>query len=265
MMRYNQIAVSCYTPLTPVVFLHAFPVNRQMWAPQLSVLRKKKIAWITYDYPGFGETPILSDVSDIYAYGREAIHFLDEVGVEKAVFVGLSMGGYVALSLYRHHPERFAGLVLADTRASADTAEGRENRYRIISQLQQTADPQPLFNGHLEKFFTEETRRNRPDLLAQTRQMMAAASLKGIIAAQKAMAERPDSTALLPQMNFPVLVLVGEQDTLTTVADARQMVDRLPNGQLAIIPDAAHLSNLEQPDQFNEILGEYLSRVLHQT
>ncbi len=243
-----------------VLFLHAFPVHHEMWQNQMQFLEEKHVPYVTLDYPGFGDSAPFSEMPDISEYARQALRVLQEAGISKAVVVGLSMGGYVALALYRLAPEVFQGLVLADTRASADTEEGRQRRFQIIEQLKTTNDIDGIITTHIEKFFTPENRGNTP-LVTTAKRLMQRATTIGIIHALHAMAHRPDSMELLARMDFPVEVIVGEGDELTTVEDSMKMVDALPHGQLTVIPNAAHLSNLEQPAAFNQALVNYLKRV----
>lgn len=117
---HDKISIKLYYPTIPVVFLHAFPVNRRMWQPQMDFLKKLGIGYIAWDYPGFGNSKIIKKTTEIRDYSEYAYEILQEIGIRKAIFVGASMGGYVALSLFREHPESFMGLLLANTRAHAD-------------------------------------------------------------------------------------------------------------------------------------------------
>lgn len=244
----------------PIVFLHAFPLSLRMWEPQIQFLNDNHINYLALNYPGFGQSPI-PEISKNYArmefYAEKVRETLRELQLPKAIFVGLSMGGYVAFALYRQWPELFAGLVLANTRASADDEAGRLKRIRMIEDLKKTEDPSPIFDQHLGKFFTATTHRENQQLLKFTRRIMEESTTPGIILALEAMAARPAAFDLLPGMNFPVLLLAGASDELTTVADARMMLDILPNAKLEIIKDAAHLSNLEKPEIFNQHLRHY--------
>ncbi len=241
-----------------VLFLHAFPVNQEMWRPQMEALSREGIPYLAFDYPGmgysrpWGKAPIIDDYAELaYRVAREA-------GIPQAVVIGLSMGGYVALALFRRYPDFFRGLVLADTRATADPPEGKQRRYQLMEKVQRSGDLEELIQFHMEKFFTRETLRRHPARVVQARRLMQRATVEGVVQALQAMAERPDSTDLLGRMTFPVLVLVGEKDTLTTVEDSRRMVEQMPRAELVILPGAAHLSNLEQPEAFNRALLAYL-------
>ncbi len=243
-----------------VVMLHAFPVNHLMWEPQMAFLEEQGIPYLALDYPGFGDSSPFTAPPQMADYARVVIQAIQEAGIRKAVVMGLSMGGYVALAVYREAPELFAGLILADTRATADPPEGKERRFQLIQQIEQSGDLQPLIHSHIEKFFTPENQNNQR-LVTRARRLMERATNIGVMHALHAMAHRPDSTELLNQMTFPVEVIVGEEDQLTTVQDAQAMVEQLPEGHLTVIPQAAHLANLEQPQAFNAALETYWKRL----
>ncbi len=243
-----------------VILLHAFPVNHHMWEPQMNFLTAQGIPYLTLDYPGFGDSSPFAEPPAMADFAAVVVATIKETKIPRAVFIGLSMGGYVALAVYRQAPELFAGLVLADTRATADSPEGKQRRFQLMQQIEQTGDLQPLIESHVEKFFTIRSRKNKL-LVSRARRFMERATTIGVRHALHAMAHRPDSTELLSQMDFPVEVIVGEDDQLTTVDDAAAMVEQLPRGHLTIIPQAAHLTNMEQPQAFNAALASYFKRI----
>lgn len=248
----------------PIVFLHAFPMNLRMWEPQIEFLNNNHIKYVAINYPGFGQSPLPENSKNsarMEFYAEKIRETLRKLRLSKAIFVGLSMGGYVAFALYRKWPELFAGLVLANTRASADDETGRLRRIQMIDDLKKTEDPAPIFDQHMIKFFTSTTQRENQQLLKFTRQIMEASTIPGIIFALEAMAGRAAAFDLLAGMNFPVLLLAGASDELTTVADARKMLSILPRAKLEIIEDAAHLSNLEKPEIFNQHLLRYWQQI----
>jgi len=245
-----------------VVFLHAFPMNRRMWRPQVEALADSGVPCIALDYPGFGEVPPWPFPPTIDDYGRYVLDHLEALQIPQAVFVGLSMGGYVALALYRQAPDRFRGLVLADTRATADTEAARERRFRLIEATRRARSVEPLVEAHIDKFFTPRTRAERPAVVQEAERLMRMASPTGAIQALWAMADRPDSTDLLARMDFPVLLIVGAEDPLTPPTEAQAMAERIPRADLVVVPEAAHLANMERPEVFNEALRKYLALVL---
>ncbi len=241
----------------PVIFLHAFPLSSAMWRPQLLALEGRYPVH-ALDFPGFGKTPAgpehLSDFAD------HAVRFLDGLGAKKAVFVGLSMGGYVAFRIFDRFPERVAGLVLADTRPGADDEAGRARRLAQAEAVR-AQGPSALLPGFLTAALSPVTRGENPKLVAEVEAMILEASSEGVANALLAMAGRPDSTDLLARMDFPVLLLFGEQDALTPPTEGLRMLKRLPNGRMLVIPEAGHLANLERPAAFNTALRGFLEEV----
>ncbi len=244
----------------PIVFLHAFPLNRTMWAEQVKALSSQFRA-ITIDLRGHGESdaPLWHYTLDQAA--DDVIELLDHLSIRQAVFVGLSMGGYVLFALYRKYADRVQGLVLADTRAQADTAEGKEARFQM-AQIAYKNGPSAIADIMLPKLLSPATIQTRPELVRRVRTMIEGTQVSGIAGDLMAMAERPDSIALLNQITCPTQIIVGEQDLATPPSDAKLMADRIPDARLTIIPGAAHLSNMEQPGLFNETIRSVVSNVM---
>ena len=244
----------------PIVFLHAFPLNSTMWAEQVKALSSQFRA-ITIDLRGHGESdaPLWHYTLDQAA--DDVIGLLDHLSIRQAVFVGLSMGGYVLFALYRKYADRVQGLVLADTRAQADTAEGKEARFQM-AQIAYKNGPSAIADIMLPKLLSPATIQARPELVRRVRTMIEGTQVSGIAGDLMALAERPDSIALLNQITCPTQIVVGEQDLATPPSDAKLMADRIPDARLTIIPGAAHLSNMEQPGLFNETIRSVVSNVM---
>ncbi|MEK6302970.1 MAG: alpha/beta fold hydrolase [Acidobacteriota bacterium] len=240
----------------PVIFIHAFPLNQTMWDEQIAALRGTCRA-ITLDMRGFGRSGFGSSANSIDEMASDIHGLMNGLGIDRGVLVGLSMGGYISLAFYRNYPGCVQALVLADTRAGADTLEARERRIKSAEKAEHEGsaaiadDMTPLLLGR-------SSLGNRPDLIARTREMIQANSPVGIAAAQRAMAARRDSTDLLGAINVPVLVIVGSEDTLTPPAEADTMNRAIRGSRLQVIQDAGHLSNLEQPRLFNSALSEFI-------
>ena len=180
-------------------------------------------------------------------YARVILDDLDERGVERAVFAGFSMGGYICFALARLAPQRISGLILIDTRETADTDEVRKGRYETLEKVRQQGIA-PVVEAMLPKMLTAAA----PDeMKRRVRGIMSSSSRDGVISALQAMAERPDSTDLLPRINVPVLIAVGAEDTITPPADAERMAAAMPEATLVQIAGAAHLSNMEKAAEFN--------------
>lgn len=241
----------------PIVFLHAFPLNRTMWATQEKVL-SSQFRIITIDLRGHGESdaPLWRYTLDQSADDVRAL--LDHLEIQQALFVGLSMGGYILFAFYRKYASRVKGLILADTRAQADTVEGKEGRFQL-AQLAYKKGPAAIADVMIPKLLSPATIQTRPDLVQQVRAMIEGNQISGIAGDLMAMADRPDSVPLLSQITNPIQIIVGELDQATPLSDAKLMAEQIPNAHLTIIPNAAHLSNLEQPEAFNQIVGSFAS------
>ena len=239
----------------PIVMLHAFPLNRTMWAAQEKVL-SSRFRIITIDLRGHGESdaPLWHYTLEQSADDVNAL--LDYLSIPQAVFVGLSMGGYILFAFYRKYAARVKGLILADTKAQADTVEGKEGRFQM-AQTSYKKGPSAIVDTMLSKLLSPATIQTRPDLVQHVRAMIENSQISGIAGDLMAMAERPDSIPLLNHITCPTQIIVGELDQATPPSDARLMADHIPNARLAIIPNAAHLANMEQPEAFNHIVATF--------
>ncbi len=230
-----------------MVLLHAFPLTSAMWRPQVDALSDH---WrvITPDLPALASMDALADA---------VAGAINAAGCGPVVLGGLSMGGYVTFAVLRRHPELVRAVVLADTRAGADTPEVRDRRTAQQAQVA-TEGAAPIVEGSLQNLPSAHTRASRPEVMDELRGIMQGVAPEWITAALEAMKHRPDSTDLLPALDVPALVIVGEDDKVTPPNVAEDMVQRLPHARLAVIPKAGHLSNLEDPDAFNSELRSFL-------
>lgn len=241
----------------PIVFLHAFPLNRTMWATQENAL-SSQFRIITIDLRGHGESdaPLWRYTLDQAA--DDVCALLDHLAIQQALFVGLSMGGYILLAFYRKYAARMKGLILADTRAQADTAEGKDGRFQM-AQIAYKKGPSAIADIMIPKLLSPMTIQTKPDLVQKVRAMIESTQISGITGDLMAMAERPDSIPLLARITCPTRVIVGELDQATPPSDAELMAETIPGARLTIIPNAAHLANLEQPEAFNQIVAAFAS------
>ncbi len=243
---------------TPVVLLHAFPQSRAMWAPQIDALSKTHRV-IAPDFRGFGESDAPEGAYTLDQYADDVNGLLDHLAIARAPFVGLSMGGYTLFAIYRRHATRVNGLVLADTRAQADTEEGRAGRM-AMAQTARSKGPGAIADLMLPKLLSPVALQTKPDLVRQVRSIIERTTANGIAGALMAMAGRPDSVPLLARIACPVLVVTGELDGPTPPADGTFMAERIPGARLEIIPRAGHLSNLEEPQAFTDAIRSFLNR-----
>lgn len=261
LIRTNEIALDYRDQGSgiPVIFIHAFPLNQTMWDDQLVALQNH-CRTITLDLRGFGSSEVPQGPYMMDQMAADVSGLMTAVGIDRAVLVGLSMGGYVSLAFYRNYPESVLAMVLADTRAAADTPEARDRRLRSAAKAEAegarsiAADMIPLLLG-------STTLGQRSSIVERVRAMIEANSAVGIAGAQRGMAERRDSTSLLSAMNFPVLVVVGAEDTLTPVSEAETLGNAIVGARLRIIDGAGHLSNIERPEEFNKALIGFLKKL----
>lgn len=243
---------------TPVVFLHGFPHHRGLWAPQVNAL-VDRARCIAPDLRGFGESgtggPWTMD-----QYADDVAALLDALRLERVVMAGLSMGGYVAMAFWRRHRQRVRGLVLADTRAGADSEEGAQKRREMMA-LARAQGREAVADAMMPGMVGKTTRERHPEVAEAVRQILVSASVPGIVGALEAMIVRPDSTATLATIDVPTLIVVGDEDVLTPRKESEAMHRAIRASRLEVIAGAGHVSNFERPATFNHLLSEFLASV----
>ncbi|HLQ05630.1 MAG TPA: alpha/beta fold hydrolase [Verrucomicrobiae bacterium] len=236
-----------------LVLLHAFPLDRSMWDREVRALSDAASPIIAPSFPGFGKSELPRVQPTLDDYADAVIAVLDAAQVERAAFAGLSMGGYVAFSIWRRHRARVERLALIDTKAEGDTPEAKENRIRLAALIREhgvdavlKAPPKWLREGAPQWPAVKEIiRAQRPEAVAQ---------------ASIAMGGRHDSIADLGAIAVPTAVIVGEADAITPLANAKTMHEGIPHSSLTVIPDAGHLANIEAPEAFDKALRAWLKR-----
>ncbi|GAA4218731.1 alpha/beta fold hydrolase [Streptosporangium album] len=243
----------------PVVLLHAFPLSSAMWLAQRESLGAVcKV--ITPDLRGFGGSVLAEDEPSLDVMADDVVRLLDHEGVDRAVVGGLSMGGYVTMALCRRHPDRVLGVILADTKASADPEAARASRERIAVAVLD-GGTSILVEEVLPTLVGTTTVQRRAMVFGRVRGLVQSAPPKAVAWAQRAMAGRPDSFDTLRGLKVPALVIVGEEDGLTPLADAETMVEAVPDGRLTVIGKAGHLSAVEQPEAFNRAVAGFIAEL----
>jgi 3-oxoadipate enol-lactonase len=239
-----------------LILLHAFPLTAEMWAPQHESV-PHGCQLITPDLRGLGQSrgPAATSVDD---HAEDVLALMRHLGLERAIIGGLSLGGYITLALHRKASHHFAGLVLADTRAEADTPEARASR----EEMQRTTRERgasAVAAAMIPKLLGPSALASAaiPD---RVRTLITANSTEGIVDALEALKTRPDSSSSLAAINRPTLIIVGRDDGLTPVAMSESMHAVIPRSTLHVIPDAGHLSSLEQPQAFNKALWDFCER-----
>ena len=241
---------------TALLLLHAFPLSHAMWSGELARFATMRRV-ITPDLPGFGRSPRLTTPS-IPAMARAVAALLDGLGLSQPVIVaGLSMGGYVAFEFLRQFPDRVKALGLFSTKAAPDSPEQRAGRLQLAGQLARDGI-EALMQTAVPKLLGPTTRARRPAVAEQVERAARAASVDGVADALRAMAERADSRPLLAAIGCPTLVVAGGEDRVIPVAQSEAMAKAIPGAQLAVIPEAGHVVNLEQPDAFQGIVEAWI-------
>ncbi|WP_274363055.1 alpha/beta fold hydrolase [Paenibacillus thermotolerans] len=252
-----------------ILFLHGFPLHKEMWEPQLKRL-EQSCRVVAPDLRGFGgskETAPPAGAGGLpkpvtmAQYADDAADIMNRLGIEKAVIAGFSMGGYIAFEFVRRYPDKVLGLVLVDTKAGADGEEAKAGR-RATAEAAMKQGPEAVAQSMLMKLLSPATPEANPELVKRVERMMLSASREGIASAALGMAERADSTGMLPQVGVPALIIVGEDDAITPPETAKAMAEAIPGARLRTVAGGGHLANLEQPDEVNRILLEWLPKVI---
>jgi len=244
----------------PVVFVHGFPLNREMWDGQRSVCAGAR--FIAPDLRGFGASDASGDCTAMATFANDLHGILDELGInEPVIFVGLSMGGYISWPFISQRPDRVRGLVLANTRVIADTAEGAQTR-RSTAEAVLRGGVAVIENSMLEKLFSPTTRERNPGVIEAARSMIRQAKPVGVAAALRGMAERPDVSSRLAGIKVPTLVVAGADDAIFPSTEMEGFARAIPNAEFVRVERAGHMTPMENPSAFNDALDRFLRRVI---
>jgi pimeloyl-ACP methyl ester carboxylesterase len=230
-----------------------------MWNAQIQALSAEHRV-IAYDLRGLGESDVGDGQYTIELFVDDLIALLDHLRIEKTIVCGISIGGYIALRALERHPERFSALVLCDTRSEADSDEAKIKRWAGLRLLKEKGVPS-FAAEFVRPAFAPETFNTNPDIVHTAKGMILKNSPLGIGGSLLALASRTDTTESLKRINIPTLVLVGEKDQITPPSAALSLKERIPNAQMHVIPHAGHLSNLENPAEFNQRLAAFCREI----
>ena len=239
-----------------LVLLHPFPAHHEFWNPLAESLATRYRV-ILPDLRGHGESGVGEGPATMEKHAADLARICDEFETGRAIFAGVSIGGYILFEFWRRSRQRVRALVLSDTRAQADTAEARSNRLKAAEEVLQRG-PEPFIDSMLPKLLGESTRQSRPDLVRAAKAMMMKMSADDIAQVQRGMAARPDSMETLKTIEVPALLLVGSEDGLTPPADAELMRRNLPGSRLQVIPRAGHYAPFEQSEATLPIVRQFL-------
>lgn len=244
----------------PLVLIHAFPFSSAMWKLQAEYLTGQNIHVILPDLPGFGQSALSAANDSIEKMASQIADLLGSLGLNRAVIGGLSMGGYVALNLYRLFPDLFTALILCDTTFAADSVEKRRARFELIEEIQNKG-MRAVVKNVLPSLTGIKTKSNNPALIRELEQIILDTRAEAAINVLRAMAGRVDHHAVLPRISIPTLLLFGRDDSITPPDTGETMHRLIPDSQLKIIANSGHLSNLEAPEEFNRILSDFLEKI----
>jgi len=242
-----------------IVLIHGYPFNRSLWTEQTDVLTSRYRV-VTPDLRGFGESDSSEGPATMNRMAQDVAKLMDHLEIDQAVIGGLSMGGYVALAFIKQFPSRVKALVLADTRAQADTEEGKQTRHQQAEKAL-SEGMAGIADAMLPKFLTPDTVSKRPEVVKRVRDMMLKTKPQGAASALLGMAEREDLSEFVSTIRVPTLILVGREDAITPVADSEKMKSQIAGSRLIVIDNSGHVSNLEQTEQFNAALLPFLNDV----
>jgi len=243
----------------PVVLLHPFPAHRDLWKPAAQALLTRYRV-ILPDLRGHGDSGVGEGPATMEKHALDLEGVLRAEGVGRALFAGVSIGGYALFEFWRRFRGRVAGLVLCNSKAQADTAEGRAARLQAATDVLERGT-EPFFESMVPKLLGKTTLSTRPDLVEGALRMMRRMSAEDVAAVQRGMAERPDSVETLKTIKVPVLVVTGDEDVLTGIGEAELMRRHIPGAEMKVISRAGHYSPWEQPEEAGRLLREFAERV----
>lgn len=239
-----------------IIFLHAFPLSSDMWKEQMQHFSKTHYT-LAPDLPGFGKGALPLHAITFEHYVDSVLSFIKESGIKQSIWCGLSMGGYVALRLYEKAPELCSGLILSNTKAASDDNQTKSKRWAAIKNLHAHRDE--FYEGQWQAMVGKSNQDNIK-LKKQFFDIVSKNNEEGISAGLVGLATRMDSTELLRSIDVPTLIIASAEDKVTTISDAEVLNRGIKKSKLEIIQNAGHLSNLENPEEFNRVVADFLTR-----
>jgi len=240
-----------------IIFIHGFPLNKTMWNRQIGEL-KENFRVIAYDIRGHGNSDAGDDDFSIELFVNDLLSLMDALKINKTILCGLSMGGYIALNAIENYPDRFTALLLCDTNCAADSSEAKEKRMKTI-KLIKVKGLEQYAEESLKKLFAPISVSKHIEEITIVREMIIKTSKQVLFKTLHALAERAETCTKLHEIKVPVLILVGKDDEITPPDLALSMHEKIKSSTIHIIDDAGHLSNMENPEQFNDQLRVFLT------
>jgi 3-oxoadipate enol-lactonase len=259
----NNLMVS-YTDNGPneapvIIFIHGFPLNKTMWDNQMNAM-KEDYRVISYDIRGHGESEPGNENFSIKLFVTDLLNLMDALKIEKASLCGLSMGGYIALDAIENFPERFDALVLSDTNCIADPPKAKQKRLTTIESIREFG-VEKYVDDSIVHLFAPESFLTHKNSISDVKEMILNTSEQSLSKTLLALSQRKATCNKLPEITIPVLFIVGEEDKITPPEASELMYQKIKNSTLHIISHAGHLSNLENPVEFNEQLKTFFATI----
>jgi 3-oxoadipate enol-lactonase len=256
---HAEIAYQILGDGPPVILLHPFPANHEFWPPVAEALTSR-YRLVLPDLRGHGESGVGEGPATMEKHAADIARVMDEAKAGRAPLIGVSIGGYVIFEFWRRYAARAAALVLCNTKAQADSEEGRAGRLQAAADVLQRGT-EPFFESMVPKLIGKTTRETRPDLVEGALHMMRKMSPEDVAMVQRGMAERPDSVPTLKTVTVPTLLITGDEDVLTGPPEAELMRQNIAGSQMKVIPRAGHYSPWEHPQQVGLLLRQFLDSV----
>jgi len=242
----------------PLLFVHGFPLNHQMWQAQVERF-KNKFTVLVPDLRGFGASEITQGTITMEQHANDLNTLLTQLKIEEPViFCGLSMGGYIAWEFWKNFPQRLHAFILCDTRSGSDSEEGISNRLKM-ADLVLNHGPESISASMIPNLISEATQRDHPEIAKRLIEMIESTDREGIAASQRGMAERKDFSDEISDIQIPTLFIVGSEDRLTPPNIMKTMSAQLPHAEYLEVPDAGHMAPMEAPDFVNQAMEEFLA------
>lgn len=244
---------------TPIIFVHGFPFDKSSWKPQMNFFKNTHRV-IAYDIRGFGKSTIGKEELSMRLFADDLVKLMDGLLINKAIVCGLSMGGYVLMNAAYRYAERFEAIILSDTQCIADSREMKLKRAATIAQIT-TCGLEAFAEGYVKNIFCKESINTKKELVERIKQVILTTSTASIIGTLHALAQRWQMCPSLKEISVPTLILCGKEDIVTPLSESEFMLQNITNSTMQSIDDAGHMSNLEQADEFNKHLSNFISDI----
>lgn len=242
--------------IIPVIFIHGFPFNKSSWDPQMDFL-KNKYRVIAYDIRGFGKSTSGDEEASINLFADDLIQMMDVLQIKKAIVCGLSMGGYILLNAINRYPERFHAIILSDTQCIGDSAEGKEKRYKTIKQIE-TNGLKEFAEGFVKNVFCRKSLENKKDVTEKIKNIILSTKPETVTGTLAALAQRQEKCFSLNEISVPALILCGKEDIVTPLVQSEFLHTHIKNSKFHSLDNAGHMANLEQPEEFNKLVNDFI-------